>query len=374
MGGTGNRWELATEWIPGALPLAEILRGTAPWPRGRRAGLRALGRLLARIFEAGLRHSDLHPGNVIFDGEGRAFLVDLRGARFERRPTPPPTILDGTRTDQLIALVAATREMLTPGERSLVLGELVRGLEGQATPPATWRRRVEDEARILRRARCRRRLRVWFRSSKPTREFDAGSGRALRRRDLSLELARAWVLDDQLPTAEGDYSYTGHAYPSSSATRRAWAAAALAEEHHLDAARPAACDLRGARILYRVPRDSRPLTAESARSEHAAALGQLIGSLHDRGLSASLEPGAILCTASDSTLLLAPGFDPRPVDPQPLGPQPLHASQRWDELSASCTALGLDLSAAPAFQDAYLAAQRHSHEERAELRANWGHG
>jgi len=83
---------LITRTLPETRPLHSFLETTLPqWPRRRQARFRQrlaaeLGRLLARMHEAGIAHHDLHPGNLLLrlhDGEDRPelFLIDLHAVR-----------------------------------------------------------------------------------------------------------------------------------------------------------------------------------------------------------------------------------------------------------------------------------------------------
>src|SRR5262245_34107482 len=56
---------LVTRTLPGAVALADVLASPLP-PRLRQAIAKALGAFLARAHRAGVRHDDLHPGNVLF--------------------------------------------------------------------------------------------------------------------------------------------------------------------------------------------------------------------------------------------------------------------------------------------------------------------
>jgi tRNA A-37 threonylcarbamoyl transferase component Bud32 len=85
--GTGPREGfLITRTLADAAPLDAFLQAAADIPPALRQALaRALGRLLARLHDAGLEHDDLHPGNVLLrlrPGAGpELFLVDLLQAR-----------------------------------------------------------------------------------------------------------------------------------------------------------------------------------------------------------------------------------------------------------------------------------------------------
>jgi tRNA A-37 threonylcarbamoyl transferase component Bud32 len=85
-GGAHASW-LITRTFEGAVPLDAFLQDTPDGPPAplRIRLARALGRLLARLHDAGLRHHDLHPGNILLrldkDGELELFLLDLLMAR-----------------------------------------------------------------------------------------------------------------------------------------------------------------------------------------------------------------------------------------------------------------------------------------------------
>ncbi|HZV04080.1 MAG TPA: lipopolysaccharide kinase InaA family protein [Gemmataceae bacterium] len=82
---------LITRALPETRPLHSFLETTLPqWPAPRRTRLRqrlaaALGRLLARMHEAGIAHHDLHPGNLLLrldaDDQVELFLIDLHAVR-----------------------------------------------------------------------------------------------------------------------------------------------------------------------------------------------------------------------------------------------------------------------------------------------------
>lgn len=72
------RAELLTEWLPGARSLVALLSlgefDEATWAR--------IGATLRRLHDAGVDHADLNAHNILMDGEGRVFMVDLdRGRR-----------------------------------------------------------------------------------------------------------------------------------------------------------------------------------------------------------------------------------------------------------------------------------------------------
>jgi tRNA A-37 threonylcarbamoyl transferase component Bud32 len=90
-GSTARDSFLITRALPETRPLHSFLEITLPqWPAPRRTRLRqrlagALGRMLARMHEAGIAHHDLHPGNLLLrldaDDQVELFLIDLHAVR-----------------------------------------------------------------------------------------------------------------------------------------------------------------------------------------------------------------------------------------------------------------------------------------------------
>jgi 3-deoxy-D-manno-octulosonic acid kinase len=73
------RAAILVERISGARSLAELASAqgsAAPWP--------ATGRLIADFHHAGLDHADLNARNVLFDGGGAGWLIDLDRGRLRR--------------------------------------------------------------------------------------------------------------------------------------------------------------------------------------------------------------------------------------------------------------------------------------------------
>ncbi len=66
------------EAIPGAVDLASRKR------RGKEA-TREIGCLLGQLHDSGFTHRDLKPTNILFDPDGRAYLIDLEGLRTMQR-------------------------------------------------------------------------------------------------------------------------------------------------------------------------------------------------------------------------------------------------------------------------------------------------
>jgi tRNA A-37 threonylcarbamoyl transferase component Bud32 len=69
------------------LLMEEISQATdlASWRGEKRRAIHALARLIARLHDAGFVHRDLKEGNILFNGGGQPFLVDLDGLRNVRR-------------------------------------------------------------------------------------------------------------------------------------------------------------------------------------------------------------------------------------------------------------------------------------------------
>ena len=100
------RADLVTELVPSARSLAAALQADGD----ALAPLRRAGALVRALSEAGVRHPDLNAGNVVLDGKGDAWVLDLDRAARLARPSP-----------------AATHGMLRRLERSLRKGEHERG-------------------------------------------------------------------------------------------------------------------------------------------------------------------------------------------------------------------------------------------------------
>lgn len=99
------RAAILVERIAGARSLAELAAGqghAAPWV--------ATGRLVAGFHRAGLDHADLNAHNVLFDGGGAGWLIDLDRSRL-RKPA------HGWREKNLGRLLRSLRKLR--GERAM---------------------------------------------------------------------------------------------------------------------------------------------------------------------------------------------------------------------------------------------------------------
>lgn len=79
----GSNAYLATQFIRNSEPLAQILRRNPSALDD--ALIRSVAELVARVHKAGFLHHDLHLGNILRDGDGRLYLVDLH--RLEIKPS-----------------------------------------------------------------------------------------------------------------------------------------------------------------------------------------------------------------------------------------------------------------------------------------------
>ncbi len=276
-------WELATAWIEGAAPLSDVLSGRTPWPTSAEELVRSLGDLLARAHAIGLDHPDLHSGNVLVAAGARAWLVDVHGARLTSGPSARIAVRD------LVQLAADTRERLPLGLRARLLtawrAALPPAFARTLPPQMHLAETVEREARIRRRATIERARRRWTRNSSScrARSIAAFSG------FVSAELGDC----DPLPYRTG----AGRVVLEdlTPRTMRAhWYASARLCDHGLRAARPLVFSTAPqAWAAFGLPRAARPLSQAlhgadpRARLAIAASLGDLAGSLFDRGLSLS---------------------------------------------------------------------------------------
>lgn len=145
------RQRLVTRRFEGALPLLDLMAGM---PALRRGAVREAGAVVGAAFEAGLRHPDLHPENVLAavrDGAVEVRLCDLDRASAEGRPVPP-----AARTAMLTRMVRFTvkhrARLPTRPTRSDQLRFLRAFLE-PAAARATYRAVADRLARQLRRRR-----------------------------------------------------------------------------------------------------------------------------------------------------------------------------------------------------------------------------
>jgi len=273
-------WELELEEVEGAVDLAALL-ARRPLHRRELQGLLELGLALCR---AGHRPADLHPGNVLLDPGGRAWLVDVGRDGLGR----PLSIRQVERL--LLESGSRLRESLGERARGWLATRLVQRLGMELDPAA-----LEAELRGLRREQGARRDARWTRESGSCAPRGAGwrhrepaDGRWLRSPALELQEAEAW-----------------------------WTSLGRLEEHGLPAARPvllrrASAD-RGtsARLVVSIPtagvlvdeHQTRP-ARDGLPGLDPTALGHLLGELHDRDLEWHPEAPLWLARELDGSLLV----------------------------------------------------------------------
>jgi len=296
-------WQVATRYIERATTLARALADADE--RGRAAVARALGQLAAKAYAAGALHADLHAGNLLVDGDGALWVVDLPGLRVGGRPS------DRQWQAAWVRLVADLREATSLCWRRRVHVAFARA--AQVKPH--WAADVERLARAQRSADLDRALARWLRTSSATRVHET--------RERVLIVRRGWS-DEQVAQALAGASNT---FAVTEAATDAWQAQALLEMHHVPCARPALLAHTSAttQAWFELPPQWTRMTTASAQ-EHARELGRTVGRLHERGRSRPLELGEIACTSAGEVLLL-PGAPLEPLRPE-------HQRATLDELRA----------------------------------------
>lgn len=270
--------------LPVPRPLALRQRGTAPelvtaFVEGVELGERLrspagpelaehLGRALARAQRLGLRHTDLHAGNVLVDTHGEAWLIDAGGASLG---TP---LAGAEREEALVMVCADLRERTRRSWRARALrayhAEL--GLEDCADQS----RRIEARAQERRRTVIAHAQRRWLRDSSSCVRSDGPQGTRLSARTGAGALERIWSLSPRTP----------------SRARALWLAAVRLCDHGLRCARPLEWSQGApARVDFALPLEARACALEAALAELEPLLG-------DRGLA--IEPSADLCAFRDA--------------------------------------------------------------------------
>ncbi|MCY3003956.1 MAG: hypothetical protein NTV21_19345 [Planctomycetota bacterium] len=301
-------WEVRMEWLGASATAADLLEGRAPWPRGRAAGCRELGILLATLHARGVDHPDLHPGNALVSADGRAWAIDFHKARRVK------ALRERTLRRDLASLAASARETLTPFERARFFLAWHSALPAELrpdTPRALLAREIETSARERRVAvvhkRRLRRLRTSSTVEKDERDFSGYVRHGFDAERLG-RLARTAL-------ARGPGLFAGLVEPgvlvvtgiSERQARRIFVNAARALEHRLPAARPLAL-AREPRpwVALEVPEHSLPATVpqalRSTRSLHS--LGKLCAGLFDRALRPRSSAGPLFWIAGTGEVVL----------------------------------------------------------------------
>jgi len=257
-----DRWELVTACIEGAVSLADILEGKVRTPAPAGSIAKSLATLLASAHAAGLDHPDLHPGNLLVQPDGRAWIVDVRGARVR-----PGAAAASLRRD-LVALESGTRERADPRTRARFLVAYLRALDPRLARVLPERRalarEIERAARIHRRESVRRARLRWTRLSSVCSPLDVDG----------LAGFRAVEVDDRARTVE----VRGVAWRTLLA---AWYAAARLCDHAIPSARPLLL-VRAPerRAVFALPAGARPL-----RPDEEHRVDELHRALRDRALA-----------------------------------------------------------------------------------------
>lgn len=259
-----GRWILRMEQVPSAQTLLEVLETGRLTPALRRS----LGTLGAQLLRAGVSHPDLHPGNVLLDGEGRAWLIDVARTRCTGKATP------GGLEELLCQAARALRELSPARERAALVAALRRELGRASWSLTTSLTDLEQRAREERRKRARRLEERWHRSS-------------------SVCDPRPRGLRTRRP-APGPWIRTAPLRPGEATVW--WSALARLTEQKVPAARPVLLweDRRGPRLVRAWPKAAEVLVGPA----DPGTLGTLLGTLHDRGLQ--------VCWSPETSLLADP--------------------------------------------------------------------
>ena len=286
-------WRLTMTAVERATSLADLLRRTTGLsPRVARS----LGRAIGRAHALGLRHGDLHGGNMLVDGSGRAWIIDLASAR--RTSGAEEALL----REDLVSLLADSLERCS---RTEILAFAAAWLAEQPEARrAAWAEPghldgLVAEARVHRRRSLRRHADRWTRPSGLCDEHSVAAGSLLVARDAPPGLDEPGSLLALLEHTDEDALPPGLVVDSGPGTVGRWTRLGLARQHGLPALQPVAL-LRGGvgeRALLHAPPGSRPMAA----SEEARPLQ---AELAERGYAAETDA---LWHTPEGQVLLGPG-------------------------------------------------------------------
>jgi len=282
--GAAGGWEVRMEHVPDRAPLIDVFLGIRPWPAPPARLAVELGRLFADLHAAGVRHADLHAGNVLV-GSGRPVAIDFHKARVVERPGRgfPRAV-----ARNLNQLAAGSREFVTPRFRARFFVAWYRALpeelRARLGDRGTLARRAEVDGRLLRRDVVRDRRLRWTREGTACRAVDG------------LHAFATHAVSDTLFASLRGLDAGLHAHPDdparrvlvvagdADAVRRGWYAAARLHEHGLPGGVPLAVEL-GERAWFalELPDATEPATLERARAD--GSLERLAGALRDRGVA-----------------------------------------------------------------------------------------
>lgn len=301
-------WEVRMEWLGPGPTAADLLEGRAPWPRGRAAACRELGRLLATLHSRGVDHPDLHPGNALVATDGRAWAIDFHKARRVK------LLRERTLLRDLASLAASARETLTAHERARFFLAWHSALPVELrprSPRAALAREVELAARERRVAVVHKRRLRWLRASSSVEPVERDFSGFVRRGFEAERLGRL----ARTALARGPGLFAGLVEPgvlvvtgiSERQARRIFTNAARALEHRLAAARPLALALEPRPwVALELPEHSLPATVPQAlRSTRSLrSLGRLCVSLFDRALRPRSSAGPLFWISANGEVVL----------------------------------------------------------------------
>lgn len=281
--GSDGGWEVSMQRIPDAPPLIDLFTGAAPWPRFPARLARELGTLLAQLHTAGVRHADLHAGNVLV-GAGPPVAIDFHKARISAHPERG---FARAATRNLTQLVSGSREFVSPLFRARFFLAWRRALPAELRAhlpqPAALVRSVEAAGRLLRRDVVHRRRLRWTRDGTACRPHGS-EGFVARGVDPALFDLLAGAEPGRQPDPLDPTREVLVISGDERAVRRGWYAAARVFEHQLPCAPPLAVALGPSPwFALALPTGARPATEGEAEALSAA--------FENRGLS-PLPPGS----------------------------------------------------------------------------------
>ena len=346
-------WEVSMQLVQGAASLDQ-LPGT-PTPRGIRARMRALGRLLAALHQLGVHHPDLHVGNVLIDERDAPWLIDFHSARHGLE------LSRESLASELAQLAGGARTQSWSLERAFflrawhaALSERLRRIVG---PREALALEVEQRARVRARELVDAQLGRWTRKSSRIQLVDDELGHLMCSRSLTPRLVRKHLVRLQTRAGSRIVAPDGKTVLLRGDRReltRVWVRCGRMQELDLPAPRPWACRLEkgGFVLLNTWPPDDSPCT-----DPHT--LLSLLGRLHDRGLDVR---GPLRDAVWNSARRgsLSPHAELVPYDPRPGQSLERRLASVADELPA----LPLDPACAAAYADAFRA-YAHAAEHRA---------
>lgn len=339
-------WEIALEHIQDAVRLEDL--GNRPGPDSRARMATRLGVLIAGVHGVGLNHGDLHGGNILFDHDGKPWLIDVARACIQ-----PKRAVAGW-VEDLVALASATREFVDLGlrRRFLLAWRAALPAESRAQLPGMkdLGQKLEGRARHHRRRAIAELESRWLRPSAWCRSLKDATGLTVLTGIGVKPSEESEFVDWAASTALAPDPVPHPIRPNQSLlvreggreSERDWVELGRASRHYLPCAEPLMLLKLGpqTRFIYALPAGSRSVYGEDTPGVTATALGRVAGALHDRGF-ATVAPAQCLL-GLDGGLHLGPGTRLREVDKIDL----------------------VEAAHGSAFREAYLAEQLGPNSER----------